>query len=94
MRGTRVQELLQRLRQYPAQGRLTEAVPHANVGPQLKTAPNKTTTFSKETVSRDEFFLMAYKVKSVLSLDVLVVFKILFAFIAKKIKCQIFTCFF
>jgi hypothetical protein len=45
MRGTRVQELLQGLRQYPAQGRLTEAVPHANVGPQLKTAPHKTTTF-------------------------------------------------
>jgi hypothetical protein len=44
MRGTRVQELLQRLRQYPAQGRFTEAVPHANVGPQLKTAPNKMMT--------------------------------------------------
>jgi hypothetical protein len=41
MRGTRVQELLQGLRQYPAQSCLTEAVPHANVGPKLKTAPDK-----------------------------------------------------
>ncbi len=40
------------------------------------------------------FFLMAYKVKSVLSVYALVVFKVLFVFIAKKIKCQAFTCFF
>ncbi len=37
---------------------------------------------------------MAYKVKSVLSVYALVVFKVLFVFIAKKIKCQVFTCFF
>jgi hypothetical protein len=37
---------------------------------------------------------MTYKVKSVLSVYELVVFKILFVFIAKKIKCQVFTCFF
>jgi hypothetical protein len=39
-------------------------------------------------------FLMAYKVRSVLSVYALVVFKILFVFLAKKIKYQVFTCFF
>ncbi len=38
---------------------------------------------------------MAYEVKSVLSVYALmVVFKVLIVFIAKKIKCQVFTCFF
>jgi hypothetical protein len=46
------------------------------------------------TVTRDEYFFMAYKIKSVLCVYALVVFKILYVFIAKKIKCQVFTCFF
>jgi len=37
---------------------------------------------------------MVYKVKSVLSVYAQVVIKILFVFIDKKIKCQVFTCFF
>ncbi len=39
-------------------------------------------------------FLMAYQVKSVLSVYALVVFKNFFVFIAKKIKFQVFTAFF